>query len=302
MEATLTLALEKIIGMYMLMICAYFLQRHLHFSISDLNNLIFSFFLPISIFYSVTALPGFNPLDFLLMVSSGFIIIGLACLLSAFLATNLFHLDPDTRKTFLLGSSYGNYGFLGLPIAFSLYGTQGAVLALFFLIGSYLFLYTIGFYIMNGGVSFGGFFKNPLILTTLLSIAFLMLDLRPSPVISSTLSLANQVTFPLSMFVVGGGLQFSFYLKTENLLLTLLASFIKLIVSPILAFVLGNIISLSNYQSSILILQSAMPTGVLVTVFSIAFSGNIALSNSIVSAATLFSLLTIIFILFIVGL
>jgi predicted permease len=300
MEATFTVALEKIIAMYALMISSYLLQRRFHFSISDLNNLIFSFFLPISIFYSITAMPSFTMLDFLLMASSGFIIIGLASLLSALLASNFFHLDPSTKKTFLLGSSYGNYGFLGLPVAFSLYGTQGAVLALFFLIGSYLFLYTVGLYIMNGEISLEGFFKNPLILTTLLSIACLLLDLRPHPFISSTLSLANQVTFPLSMFVVGGGLQFGFYLKTKNLVLTLLAALIKLILSPILALIIGYIIPLSKNQGSIMILQSAMPTGVLVTVFSLAFSGNVALSNSIVSSTTLFSLFTIIFILFVV--
>jgi predicted permease len=286
------IAFQKIFSMYFIMISAYFIKKKYRFSVEDINALVFNFFLPITIFYSIVSTPQFQPKEFLLMAGSGIMSIGLACLI-AVAVSKMLKLGSDHKNTFLLGASYGNYGFLGLPIAFAFMGAEGALLALFYLMGSYLFLYSAGFYVMTGKMSISGFVKNPLIIATVLAMLCVTVGWRPSPLIFGCLALANQATFPLSMVVVGGGLQLTFYLESGNSISTLWASGIKLLLSPVMACLTGMVLGLSFEQLSILVILSAMPTGVLVTVFAVTYKGSAALSNSIVSLTTLISMGTI---------
>lgn len=111
--------------------------------------------------------------------------------------------------------------------------------------------------------------------------------------LSHTFSLMSAATFPLSMMVVGGGLKFRFFIDSGRIVPTLCASGIKLIISP---FVTGGIclaLGLSQDQLEICVLQSAMPTAVLVTIFSVKYEADPVFSNAIVSLTTLAGMGTI---------
>ena len=103
----------------------------------------------------------------------------------------------------------------------------------------------------------------------------------------------NKATFPLSMVVVGGGLSLRFFLTSRNIMRTFTVSFIKLIVSPLIAYIFGSALSLPLDQLAICTLLSGMPAAVLVTIFSVKYEGDDIFSNSIVSFTTLASIGTV---------
>jgi hypothetical protein len=204
-----------------------------------------------------------------------------------------FKLEESFKRTFLLGASYGNHAFLGFPVAYAFLGDMGVVLAIFYLFGGYFFLYMVGFYIMTGKITVTAFLKNPLIIAFISGVLCIILRLEPPSFLSYALELMNNATFPLSMVVVGGGLSLSFLFKPKNIMYTFMASFIKLALSPIIAYFIGIALSLTADQLAICMLQSAMPAAVLVTIFSVKYRGDDLLSNSIVSLTTLASIGTI---------
>jgi len=282
-------AFQNIFSMYFILIAAYLLQIKKPYPVAVINDLIFYLFLPVTVFYSIVNAPQVTVSIFIKMTGTGFCVL----LLSAFFAVIVIkslRLTGGVKKTFQLGASYGNHAFIGFPVAFAFSGENGLLLALFYLIGSYFFLYSVGFYIMTGHITLSGFLRNPLVISMAAALACVLLELKPPPLVLKSMALMNQATFPLAMVVVGGGLQLNFFTKTKTLLPVIAAGVIRLVVSPLIAYAVGVLLMFPTNQMGICILQSAMPTGVLVTIFSIKYKGNPDFSNALVSMTTLLSI------------
>ena len=226
------------------------------------------------------------------MTISGFVAL-CATYLFALLIARLCGLKDKFRKTFLLGASYGNHIFLGVPICYAFLGEGGTVPALFFALGGYLFLYGVGTYIMTGRATPAAVFKNPLILSMIAGIFFVVLRIPLPSLLSHTFALMNTATFPLSMVVVGGGLKLRFFVDSTRIRHTLCASGIKLLISPFIAWGICLALGVPRDQLEICVLQSAMPTAVLVTIFSVQYDADPVFSNAIVSLTTLAGMATI---------
>jgi len=279
-------ALQNVFAMFLIMMASYLLMKREPFPIKVVNNLVFHFFLPVTTFYSVTGLQKVPAGELLLLMTTGF---GTAYMmyLFAILIARVSGFKDGFRKTFLLGSAYGNHIFLGVPICYAFLGERGTVLALFFALGGYFFLYGVGVYIMTGRITPAAILKNPMILAMIAGLLCVALRFPIPSLLSHTFSLMNTATFPLSMVVVGGGLKLRFFLDSSRILPTLCASAVKLILSPIVAWGLCLLLDLNREQLAICVLQSAMPTAVLVTIFSVQYEADPVFSNAIVSLTTL---------------
>ncbi|RJQ51421.1 MAG: AEC family transporter [Desulfobacteraceae bacterium] len=294
------IAVENILAMYAIMLAAYGLQRIAPFSVKAVNDLVFHFFLPVTVFNAIVKMPAVQPKGFLLVTIASIAIL-LATYFSAKGVSRLLNMSSGFRRTFLLGSTYGNHAFLGIPVAYAFLGDSGSAWSVFFLIGSYLFLYSIGYFIMTGRGTPAGFIKNPLVVSTGLGLLVVFLGVELPDAAMKSLSLVNQGTFPLSMMVVGGGLSLKFFGFGRKIFPTVSAVFIKLFVGPAAAYLICLLLALDRVQTAVCILQAAMPTGVLVTVFSVKYEGDDAFSNALVSSSTLASIATVPLILWGVG-
>lgn len=285
-------ALQNIFSMFLIMMASYVLMKKTPYPVEVVNTLVFNFFLPVTTFYSITRLQKIPAGDLLLLTATGFITM-YAVYLFAIMIAGMSGLKDQFRKTFLLGATYGNHVFLGVPICYAFLGEQGTVAALFFALGGYLFLYGVGTYIMTGHATPAAVFKNPLIMAMVAGILCVALSFPIPSLLSHTFSLMNTATFPLSMMVVGGGLKFRFFIDSSRMVQTLYASGIKLIISPLLAWGICLALGLTRDQLGVCILQSAMPTAVLVTIFSVKYEADPVFSNAIVSLTTLVGMGTI---------
>ena len=285
-------ALQNVAAMFLIMMASYVLMKKEPFPVEVVNNLVFHFFLPVTTFYSIARLQTLPAGELLLVTASGFVAM-CATYLFAILTARLCGLGDRFRKTFLLGASYGNHIFLGVPICYAFLGERGTVPALFFALGGYLFLYGVGIYIMTGRTTPAAIFKNPLILAMVAGILCVALRIPLPSLLSHTFSLMNTATFPLSMVVVGGGLKLRFFIDSTRVVHTLYASGIKLLVSPLIAWGICLVLGMTRDQLEICVLQSAMPTAVLVTIFSVKYDADPVFSNAIVSLTTLAGMATI---------
>ncbi|MEW6672726.1 MAG: AEC family transporter [Thermodesulfobacteriota bacterium] len=282
-------AFQNIFSMYFIMIGAYLLRTQKPYPVETLNDLLFYFFLPVTVFYSIVNAPRLQWLIFIKIAGTGFSVLLLSALIAA-VFMNRIGAAGGLRKTFQLGASYGNHAFIGFPAAYAFSGENGLLLALFYLIGTYVYLYSVGFYIMSGKITVSGFVRNPLVLSLAAALLCVSLETKPPPLILKSMALMNQATFPLSMVVVAGGLQPNLFKKAATLLPVAAAGCIRLIISPLIAYAAGLLLKFPTDQIGICVLQSAMPTGVLVTIFSIKYEGDPPFSNALVSLTTLLSI------------
>ena len=279
-------ALQNVFGMFAIMMMAYVLMKKAPFPVGAVNDLVFHFFLPVTVFYSISGLRRIPLEEFLGMGAAGFLSLFSVYLFAVGVA-KVCRLKEGFRKTFLLGATYGNHAFLGFPVCYAFLGERGAVLALFYLVGGYLFLYGVGIYIMTGRVSPSAFFKNPLVLAMAAGLLWIAFGVPLPEIAAHTFSLIHQGTFPLSMIVVGGGLSLRFFLNGRRLLHAMCATAIKLAVSPAVAWAVGTSLGLNGDQLAICILQPPPPAAVLVTIFSVKYEADPVFSNAIVSLSTL---------------
>lgn len=279
-------ALQNVFAMFLIMMASYVLMKKKPFPVKVVNSLVFHFFLPVTTFYAVAGLQEIPTGDLLLMTTAGFGVTSIMCLI-AVLTARVSGFRDRFRKTFLLGAAYGNHIFLGVPVCYAFLGERGTVLALFFALGGYFFLYGVGVYIMTGRITPAALFKNPMILAMGAGLLTVALSVPLPSLLSHTFSLMNSATFPLSMMVVGGGLQLRLFVDSSRLWPILCASAIKLILSPVVAWVICLSLDLQRDPFAICVLQSAMPTAVLVTVFSVQYEADPVYSNAVVSLTTL---------------
>jgi predicted permease len=76
-------------------------------------------------------------------------------------------------------------------------------------------------------------------------------------------------------------------MDSSRILPALCASAVKLIISPIVAWGICLSLAVNREQLGICVLESAMPTAVLVTIFSVQYEADPVFSNAIVSLTTL---------------
>jgi predicted permease len=292
MLAAMAEALQNVFAMFLIMVASYVFMKKSPYPVAVVNNLVFNFFMPVTIFYSFTRMQKLPAGEMLVMAAAGFTSMYVMYLFAACVA-RVCGIRDQFRKTFILGAIYGNNGFLGFPICYAFLGERGLVLAMFFTLGGYFFLYGMGTYIMTGRVTLAGLFKDPLILAMGAGCLCVAFDFSVPSLLSHTFSLMNTATFPLSMLVVGGGLKLRFFIDSRKMLYTVCASVIKLAIVPLAAWGGSLALGLTRDQLAICVLQSAMPTAVLVTVFSVKYEADPIFSNAIVSLTTLVCMGTI---------
>jgi malate permease and related proteins len=285
-------ALLNVAAMFLIMGASYIFMKKSPYPVEVVNNLVFNFFLPVTVFRSLTGLQKLPTGELMVMAFTGFAATYAVYLVSVAFA-RMWRIRDQFRKTFLLGATYGNHVFLGFPVCYAFLGDRGTILAMFFTMGGYFFLYGVGTYIMTGRVRPAAIFTNPLILAMGAGCLAVLLHVPIPSLLSHTFSLMSTATFPLSMMVVGGGLKLRFFTDPGKLAYTVGASIIKLALVPLTAWGVGLVLGLSRDQMAVCILQSAMPTAVLVTVFSVRYEADPAFSNAMVSLTTLACLGTV---------
>jgi hypothetical protein len=187
---------------------------------------------------------------------------------------------PVKRKlihTFL--STFGNTVFLGYPIIFHLFGSVGLLYAIIFSIGNDIVLFTYGVVKLeetNTGKQVKWNFRNlfnPITMSFLIGLTMLSLNLKLPEIINSPLKTLGLTTTPLAMLFIGSVLAQTKLLKAGKNLSIWAICLTKMIVIPLLLIYLFKLITpfISSSITLIIyvfILQSAMPSQVILSVLS----------------------------------
>ncbi|MCD8125827.1 MAG: AEC family transporter [Lachnospiraceae bacterium] len=131
--------------------------------------------------------------------------------LSAVLA-RAFHLQGNRRKVFRAVSSFGNVGFMGIPLLSALFPETGMIYVALFTIIDQSVLWTVGVHLTQpegeeAKVSLGAALRkmvNPAIVSVLLAVLFVLLGWSLPTFLNTALTSVANTTSPLSMIYIGG--------------------------------------------------------------------------------------------------
>ncbi|MBN2097770.1 MAG: AEC family transporter [Candidatus Omnitrophica bacterium] len=207
-------------------------------------------------------------------------------------------LNQKQRRTFIFLGTFGNYGFLAIPLAFALFQEQGLLWMSMFNLGISFLYWTLGVTILKGHTDKGiRIFRNLIHNATIALVLGLVVGLTSISLprfFLETAQLIGGSSIPLALIVIGSFLaaqrrRIGYSVKIISALV-----FLRLIFIPLLVLLsLQMFDHLPAILTVIIILQAAMPSASTTPILTKRFDADAELAASGVFFTTLFSIVTV---------
>lgn len=274
----------------------YVLGRRLRPDVRSISRLTFYIFSPCLVFISLTQsqLAGAE-LGQIALVAWGTI---LAVILAAFALGRAARLETKTIAALAVVAAFGNAGNFGLAVTRFAFGeTVVAPAAVFFAFSS-LAVYTVGVAVASAGRRpWREVLRHGLTLPTtyalVIAIAFQFLRWPVPEPIERAAGLLSQGAIPVMLSLLGMQMALVTSWPRSRLVLVGVAAILQLVFSPLIAALLASALGLEGPVRQAVILESAMPTAVIVTILCTEYDLDPALASAAVLATTLLSPLTL---------
>ncbi len=243
-----------------------------------------------------------------LLAKSGFIVLGLSAIMHI-VASGVgaiafrFEKDRSRRKIFSFATIFANCGFLGYPVLMALCSSlgneNGLLYGVFFTLFFNIYCWTYGVVLMNDGKGLSAkslcrkILLNPNVISAVLGFALFMLEIRLPAFISEGMSYLGDMTFPLSMLIVGSLLC---ELNLRELLLDKTLYWflaLKNIIFPLVFIFIMKLVGAPLLYSYILITMCAMPAASNTAIMADYYGADTRLASKTVGLSTMLSIVTI---------
>ena len=191
-----------------------------------------------------------------------------------------------------------NTGNMGLPICLFAYGSQGLGVA--GAISSLIILlhFTLGIFLASKKFNFNIILKSPNFYAIIISVMFLYYDISmPNFVVNTTMLLTYAAIFLILMSL---GIALT-RIKVFSFNKALISSFARVIIGPVVGFLVIKIFNLNGYAAGVLLIQCSMPSAVLTYLVGSMYSPKKIVDNiaSMIVVSTILSSATVPIIVFI---
>ena len=191
-----------------------------------------------------------------------------------------------------------NTGNMGLPICLFAYGSQGLGVA--GAISSLIILlhFTLGVFLASKKFNFNIILKSPNFYAIIISVMFLYYDVSmPNFVVNTTMLLTYAAIFLILMSL---GIALT-RIKVFSFNKALISSFARVIIGPVVGFLVIKIFNLDGYAAGVLLIQCSMPSAVLTYLVGSMYSPKKIVDNiaSMIVVSTILSSATVPIIVFI---
>ncbi len=266
-------------------------------TVKQMNATIFKIFLPAMIFknvYESEIADIFNPKLITFSVVCVFI-----CIAALFITVPLFEKDNSRRGVLIQAMFRSNFVIFGIPVSQALCGdeiTGTAAVLIAVIIPIFNFMAVVALEVYNGSKPdiakiIKAIAKNPLIISSLLGLAFNFTGIRFPSVLEAALKSISGIATPLALIMLGASINLKATVK--NLVPLICGVAVKLIVAPAIflsaaAFIFG----FRGAEFAVLISLFATPAAVSSFTMAQQMGGDSELAGQIVMFGTVASILT----------
>ncbi|AKN31078.1 permease [Clostridium carboxidivorans P7] len=208
----------------------------------------------------------------------------------------LIKIDKSKRNVLEFAMIFSNCGFMGFPVAQSVFGNEGVVYAAIFNMIFNIFVWTYGVMLFNNKSDIKGLkesLKNPGVVSSVIGLLIMIFSIKIPPILLNTTKMVGGLTTPISMLIIGSLLSRSELKKIIKDKSMYYGSMIKLILLPLILYWISLLFKENSMVLKTFILMQAMPAGALTTIFAENFNKNKEYSAFIVSFSSLLSVVTI---------
>lgn len=267
--------------------------------LARLNRLVYYVPLPIMFFYKIAQA------DFSASFNPRLLFSAMAAVLTVFVLSFLYgrisKQEPQIHGVFSQSCFRGNLVYVGLPIVYSAYGEEGFAVA-GILIGfltpliNFLSILVLLLPQRRGDHQLGASFwidqiaLNPLIVASLLGIIWSIFSLPIPLVAAETFEIISGMALPLALMVIGAS--FSLAELRGDMVITFLASAVKLLLLPVLTAALLLLTGVGGMEFGVGVILTAAPSASAGYILAQQLKSDGDLASSIIMGSTLVSVLS----------
>lgn len=274
------------------------LKRNKDITIKVTTKIVLYISVPGSILFSMSTVKFETIQDKLLILLLCAFSIIIITLLICFPISKIFERDDFIRRRIYRSALFfNNYGFLGWPICLTLFGTEGLLYAVLFTIPMNVFYFTITPLLISGKNNEVKRFDKSILInipffSTIVGLIIMIMNIPVPELFLKVFDSVGITQTPLSLIIIGMTIS-SIKIKDINHLKCYLFSVIRLIIIPLITFVVLKIIGLEGLALDVPVMISAMPAGTMVVVFAQKYNSNMLFASELVINSTLLSIITI---------
>lgn len=260
---------------------------------SLLSKIVLNISLPSLIFTNIATADIGGDMIYLPIISFG---LSFICILIGLAYSKIRGYSKVKTWTIIILLAMMNTAFIGYPIVLGVYGNEGFLHAIFYDLAIAVMFVIFGVTLSN---VFGGdkreVLKNGLTFIPLwaivLGIIFNVFNIPMGYVLENSLNYLGNSAIPLIMLSLG--LTINFREFRSYLSDTLCLSFFRLLLAPVILYVILLWVDFDGLILRVSVLESAMPTAMNALVLAITYNLDVELVSSVVFVTTILSLITL---------
>ena len=185
-----------------------------------------------------------------------------------------------------------NTGNMGLPLCLFAYGNQGFGIAATISSLVILLHFTIGVFLADKKINFQLLFKSPPVYAIIISVFFLFLDIKPPAFLVNTTMMLTYAAIFLILMSLGIALT---RFKVFSFRSAFISSIARVVVGPIIGFLIIKFFNLSGFAAGVLLIQCSMPSAVLTYLVGSLYSSKEVVDSiaSMIVVSTVMSFITV---------
>jgi len=267
---------------------------------SSLLKLVVSFLYPCLIFENVLGNAALRvPGNLFLAPLIGFATIAMGIYLAYYAGRAIGLTQGEGLRTFAFSTGIYNYGYIALPLMVALFGPESVGVLLVHNVGCEAAIWTVGILMLAGLSLREGWRKliNAPVFALIAAVVGNTLDLgrfMPS-VVTNVIQLSADCAIPLGLLLIGATLME--YLNRPRELfaarITFTSSLLRLGVLPVLFLLIARFLPCSDDLKRVIIVQAAMPAGILPLVIAKHYGGRTLTAVQVVIGTTVLGIFLI---------
>lgn len=204
--------------------------------------------------------------------------------------------NADTACVEQIAIIYSNCGFIGIPMAQGIFGTDGVLYMTAYVAVANFLLWTHGVIVMSGQADLKSVcrvFLAPTILSICLGVFCFFMQIRIPPILEEPLEMIANINTPMAMIVAGINIARTDLKRMATVLRLYWMSAVRLLIMPGALILLFRLLPGSDMVKTVMIMASACPSGVTGTLFALRYGKDAVYASGIFALSTILSVVTI---------
>jgi hypothetical protein len=267
----------------------------------DLSNFILKVTMPVTVFCSIVDQQGSGMLGSCAVILVAAILLHAVTGIIGLLIVRILPIPDEEKGVWIYTCMLSNNGFMGLPLALSIYGSRGMFLMALCNVVTNFVIFSVGIklltwkYPVKESISLKKMLLNNINIAVVIGFVFYFANIPVPDAVDQLLTYVSNITSGLSMIVVGLSLsRLPFRAVFEDKKMFLLAA-LRLLILPFAVIVILNVlpIELDQTLKSVLILTAALPASSAQSMIAEQYRTNTSAAGRAVFITTLFSVITV---------